>query len=122
MVRWTVAPSRNVVLIDLVNIQEDVAVAKLYFRYGAMNSGKSTALLQAAYNYEERGQRVVLAKPSIDTKGEREIVSRLGVTREVHMLVKKDESLRDAFKQTAAGEDPNSLLEHVETLRCTTYR
>lgn len=116
MVRWTVAPSRNVVLIDLVNIQEDVAVAKLYFRYGAMNSGKSTALLQAAYNYEERGQRVVLAKPSIDTKGEREIVSRLGVTREVHMLVKKDESLRDAFKQTAAGEDPNSLLEHVETL------
>ena len=32
-------------------------VAKLYFRYGAMNSGKSTALLQAAYNYEERGQR-----------------------------------------------------------------
>ena len=32
------------------------------------------------------------------------------------MLVKKDESLRDTFKQTAAGEDPNSLLEHVETL------
>ena len=35
-------------------------MAKLYFRYGAMNSGKSTALLQAAYNYEERGQRVLL--------------------------------------------------------------
>ena len=31
-------------------------MAKLYVRYGAMNSGKSTALLQAAYNYEERGQ------------------------------------------------------------------
>lgn len=30
-------------------------MAKLYFRYGAMNSGKSTALLQVAYNYEERG-------------------------------------------------------------------
>ena len=43
-------------------------MAKLYFRYGAMNSGKSTALLQAAYNYEERGQRVLLAKPAIDTK------------------------------------------------------
>ena len=32
-------------------------MAKLYFRYGAMNSGKSTALLQAAFNYEERGHR-----------------------------------------------------------------
>ncbi len=45
-------------------------MAKLYFRYGAMNSGKSTALLQAAFNYEERGQQVLLAKPQIDTKGE----------------------------------------------------
>ena len=35
-------------------------MAKLYFRYGAMNSGKSTGLLQAAFNYEERGQRVLL--------------------------------------------------------------
>ena len=56
-------------------------MAKLYFRYGAMNSGKSTALLQAAYNYEERGQQVLLAKPRVDTKGDDAIVSRLGVTR-----------------------------------------
>jgi thymidine kinase len=62
-------------------------VAKLYFRYGAMNSGKSTALLQAAYNYEERGQRVILAKPMVDTKGDRTIVSRLGVTREVDVVI-----------------------------------
>ena len=58
-------------------------MAKLYFRYGAMNSGKSTALIQAAYNYEERGQKVLLAKPLVDTKGDRNIVSRLGVTRVV---------------------------------------
>lgn len=62
-------------------------MAKLYYRYGAMNSGKSTALLQAAYNYEERGQRVLLAKPMVDTKGDRRIVSRLGVAREVDLLV-----------------------------------
>ena len=62
-------------------------MAKLYFRYGAMNSGKSTALLQAAYNYEERGQRVLLAKPVIDTKGDRMIVSRLGVSREVDLVI-----------------------------------
>ncbi|NII50101.1 thymidine kinase [Frigoribacterium endophyticum] len=58
-------------------------MAKLYFRYGAMNSGKSTALLQAAFNYEERGQRVLLAKPRVDTKGDDAVVSRLGVTRTV---------------------------------------
>jgi thymidine kinase len=62
-------------------------VAKLYFRYGAMNSGKSTGLLQAAHNYEERGQKVVLAKPMVDTKGDRTIVSRLGVSREVDLII-----------------------------------
>ena len=62
-------------------------MAKLYFRYGAMNSGKSTGLLQAAHNYEERGQRVVVAKPMVDTKGDRTIVSRLGVSREVDLII-----------------------------------
>lgn len=62
-------------------------MAKVYFRYGAMNSGKSTALLQAAHNYEERGQRVILAKPMVDTKGERTIVSRLGVSRAVDVVI-----------------------------------
>lgn len=61
-------------------------MAKLYFRYGAMNSGKSTSLLQAAYNYEERDQKVLLAKPSVDTKGEG-VVSRLGVTRSVDFFI-----------------------------------
>ena len=74
-------------------------MAKLYFRYGAMNSGKSTALLQAAFNYEERGHRVLLAKPSVDTKGDRDIVSRLGVVREVDFTIAPDSSVLDTFQQ-----------------------
>lgn len=74
-------------------------MAKLYFRYGAMNSGKSTALLQAAYNYEERGQRVLLAKPTIDTKEADHISSRLGVTREVDFLIDPDADLRALFAE-----------------------
>ena len=70
-------------------------MAKLYFRYGAMNSGKSTALLQAAYNYEERGQSVLLAKPEIDSKGAGSIESRLGVTRPVDFLIAADADVRD---------------------------
>ena len=42
-------------------------MAKLYFRYGAMNSGKSTILMQVAYNYEERGMKVLVFKPAVDT-------------------------------------------------------
>jgi thymidine kinase len=72
-------------------------VAKLYFRYGAMNSGKSTALLQAAYNYEERGQRVLLAKPRVDTKGDDAIVSRLGVTRTADVTFSPVDDVRDVF-------------------------
>jgi len=72
-------------------------VAKLYFRYGAMNSGKSTAMLQTAYNYEERGQRVLIAKPAVDTKGDTNIVSRLGVNRAVDFLVAPEMRMREEF-------------------------
>ena len=65
-------------------------MAKLYFRYGAMNSGKSTALMQVAYNYEERGMRVLIMKPSIDTKGGEKLMSRLGVERRVDIAVRPD--------------------------------
>lgn len=74
-------------------------MAKLYFRYGAMNSGKSTAMLQAAYNYEERGHRVLLTKPSIDTKGDLGILSRLGVTREVDFLIAPETDAYGAFQR-----------------------
>lgn len=72
-------------------------MAKLYFRYGAMNSGKSTAMLQAAYNYEERGQRVLLAKPGVDAKGDRDVISRLGVARPVDFLIAASDDLLDVF-------------------------
>jgi thymidine kinase len=91
-------------------------MAKLYFRYGAMNSGKSTALLQAAFNYEERGHRVLLAKPAVDTKGDRSIVSRLGVVREVDFTIEPDADVLDRFQQHRTrvieghGRDVSCLL------------
>ncbi|MGO1410431.1 MULTISPECIES: thymidine kinase [unclassified Microbacterium] len=72
-------------------------MAKLYFRYGAMNSGKSTALLQAAFNYAERGQAVLLAKPAIDTKAVDEVSSRLGVSQAVDFLIGPDDDARERF-------------------------
>lgn len=74
---------------------------KLYYRYGAMNSGKSTSLLQAAYNYEERGQKVIIAKPTIDTKDEA-VLSRLGVARKVDLHVAPDTSVYKEFEALAS--------------------
>ena len=64
-------------------------MAKLYFRYGAMNSGKSTALMQVAHNYEEQGMKVLILKPQVDTKGGGELVSRLGVRRKADLLIRR---------------------------------
>ena len=58
-------------------------MAKLFFRYSAMNAGKSTSLLQIAYNYEEQGQRVMLFTAHIDDRsGLGVIASRLGLQRQ----------------------------------------
>jgi thymidine kinase len=57
-------------------------MAKLYFRYSAMNAGKSTALLQVAHNYEELGMYVGLFTSHLDNRyGVGNITSRLGVAR-----------------------------------------
>lgn len=68
-------------------------MAKLYFRYGAMNSGKSTAIMQVAHNYEEQGLRVFLIKPRIDTKMKDAVVSRLGLSRVVDFLSGPEDDL-----------------------------
>ncbi|AZS43223.1 thymidine kinase [Microbacterium oleivorans] len=93
-------------------------MAKLYFRYGAMNSGKSTALLQAAFNYEERGQHVLLAKPEIDTKGADQISSRLGVERTVDFLIGPEDDARELFaehRRRVQREAEAALVPDVRT-------
>jgi thymidine kinase len=68
-------------------------VAKLYFRYGAMNCGKSTALIQVNYNYRERNMNTVIIKPAADTKGTDRVISRLNVERKVDILSTSKDNL-----------------------------
>ena len=84
-------------------------MAKLYFRYGAMNSGKSTALIQVAHNYEERGMSVLLIKPAVDTKGADTVVSRIGSSRTVDLLATPDVDLFEAVA-AANAEKPISCV------------
>ena len=72
-------------------------MSKLYFRYGAMNCGKTTNLLQVAYNYEEKGLKVVVIKSSIDKKGDKNIASRLGIERKVDILLNPKEKIKDVL-------------------------
>ena len=74
-------------------------MSKLFFRYGAMNSGKTTALLQVAHNYEERGQKVIIVKSAVDTKGNEQVVSRLGVSRTADIVLNPEQDLRSLLHE-----------------------
>ena len=66
---------------------------KLTFYYSAMNGGKSSSLMQVAYNYEENGKKVLLLKSELDTKGQDYLVSRTGFKRKVDIKLGEDEKL-----------------------------
>ncbi len=56
-------------------------MAQLYFYYSAMNAGKSTALLQSSYNYQERGMRTLVWTAEIDDRfGSGKVSSRIGLS------------------------------------------
>jgi len=68
-------------------------MAKLYFRYGTMNCGKTTSLIQVDYNYRERGMNTVIIKSGTDTKGSDKVVSRLEIELGVDILADKTDDL-----------------------------
>ena len=80
-------------------------MAKLYFFYGAMNSGKTTRIIQCAYNYSEQGKKPIIMKPKIDTKGSEYIVSRIGAKRRVDFLIEKAQSIYDLVVEKYTNVD-----------------
>lgn len=94
-------------------------MSKLYFRYGAMNSGKSTNLMQVAYNYEERGMKVKIFKPQVDTKGGNRLVSRLGVVRESDFSVRTHDDLYEVTEKWIQNEGKIHcvLVDEVQFLK-----
>ena len=66
-------------------------MAKLYFRYGTMDSAKSMNLLAVAHNYRKQGKRVMLAKPRLDSRfGSCTISSRSGLEATADLLIDED--------------------------------
>lgn len=99
-------------------------MAKLYYRYGAMNSGKSSLLLQVAYNYEERDQSVFVIKPKTDLKGNEYIVSRgMKSTRKVDYLPSSEDNIYEFIKERLLTlihekKDLKSDWRYVDFISC----
>lgn len=74
-------------------------MAKLHFKYGAMNSGKTDTLIKTAYNYTERGLGIIIIKPAVDTKGGDCIVARAGNSRKVDILATSNTNLEKELKK-----------------------
>ena len=69
-------------------------MAKLYFYYSAMNAGKTTTLLQSAYNYRERGMRVAILAPRLDERAGGKVASRIGLQAEAIRFDRDDDLQR----------------------------
>ncbi len=75
-----------------------------------MNSGKSTALMQVAHNYEERGMNILVIKAKLDGKGDDKVVSRLGIDRKADVLADESINLFDTIQQWHKDVDKVSCV------------
>jgi len=83
-------------------------LAKLYFYYSSMNAGKSSSLLQADFNYRERGMNTMLWTAALDTRSAGQVRSRIGLEAGAHH-VGPDTDLYDAIAVAHENEDANAL-------------
>mgnify|MGYP001766115377 CR=1 FL=1 len=85
-------------------------MAQLYYRYSTMNAGKSIELIKVAYNYEERGKRVLVFTPAIDDRsGVGIISSRIGIQRDA-LPISDDTNLLEVFMKENARETVDCVL------------
>ena len=80
-------------------------MAQLYFRYGAMGCGKTMQLLQVAFNYEERGQKVCVIKPATDTKNGTKLLTRIGPERDTSFTVDRRLNVFNRIKKDYSDVD-----------------
>ncbi|MFC3075329.1 thymidine kinase [Shinella pollutisoli] len=94
-------------------------MAKLYFSYATMNAGKSTLLLQASYNYQERGMRTAILIAAFDDRaGAGRISSRIGLSSDAIAFDRKDDlyALIEALNADGAGEIACVFVDEAQFL------
>ena len=93
-------------------------MAQLYYRYSTMNAGKSIELIKVAYNYEERGKRVMTLVPVVDDRyGMGVITSRIGVQRDA-ITIGDDVNILELFiKEDAKKKIDCVLVDECQFLK-----
>ena len=92
-------------------------MAKLYFYYASMNAGKSSTLLQAAFNYGERGMRVSLWTAAIDDRpGFGAISSRIGLASDAHRFTAETDIFEYVFREHGEGRVDCVLVDEAQFL------
>ena len=92
-------------------------MAKLYFRYGAMGSSKTAQAIMVGYNYAERGQRVLMLKPRLDTRdGARTVRSRCGLETDCAFVEELDAIDASAYACLIVDEAQFLTKAQVEQL------
>lgn len=93
-------------------------MAQLYYRYSTMNAGKSIELIKVAYNYEERGKRVLTLVPSVDDRyGAGIVTSRIGIQREAIMVADDTNILELFLAENAKGKVDCVLIDECQFLK-----
>ena len=92
-------------------------MAKLYFYYSSMNAGKSTTLLQADFNYRERGMETMLWTAAIDNRYDQgAISSRIGLRAEAHMFSPETDLWIDVTAEAAQRSLSCVLVDEAQFL------
>jgi thymidine kinase len=90
-------------------------MAKLYFHYSTMNAGKSTLLLQASYNYIERGMQTYLLTANFDDRaGKGRIASRIGIAAEADTYTQSDDLFAKIEARLAEGPCACVLVDEAQ--------
>lgn len=107
-----------------IDALQSMAMAKLYFRYGTMNSGKSIEVLRVAHNYRERDMRPLIAKPAVDTLADGDVHSRIGIAERAHLIHDGDDlsSLADGHDCLIIDEAQFLTPDQVDQLLGITLR
>ena len=92
-------------------------MAKLYFQYSTMNAGKSTVLLQASHNYQERGMETYLLTAQLDNRsGNGKIGSRIGISKKADTFSERDDLFEKIKKRLSVSDIACVLIDEAQFL------
>ena len=91
-------------------------MAKLYFYYASMNAGKSTTLLQADFNYRERGMRTMVWTADIDSRSAGMVRSRIGLDADAHQFAAETDLFQEVMEVHAATPLDCVLVDEAQFL------